>query len=119
MGRAVLGMVLVLALAGCSGDTDEAASSATTTTASASREEASYLQAIRSGLDVEDVSDQALLATGEETCAALDRGVSPLEVLGTLTEENADAGAVFLGVSATTLCRDHAAAVQELANTVP
>ncbi len=82
-----------------------------------SRADSAFLQAARQSLAVElnDVSDADLLTAGEAVCAALDRGIEPIEILVSGMETSGDLAPVLLGAAASTLCREHLAAVQALA----
>jgi hypothetical protein len=84
-----------------------------------SASEDAFLTAARGAGQFDAVSDTALLTAGRETCGALDRGVSPLEVAATAYEgsdSSGEAGMVILGAAASTLCRQHLGAVTELAD---
>jgi hypothetical protein len=50
-------------------------------------------------------------------CAALDRGVSPIEVLLLATEtDDTGGGAVIMGSAPAILCREHLPALEQLAD---
>jgi hypothetical protein len=75
-----------------------------------------FVQTARDSDLFNSVSDAALLAAGQEVCAALDRGVTPLEVFALATETDVEGGSVIMGTAVGTLCRDHLDAVRELAD---
>jgi hypothetical protein len=92
-----------------------------TDSGTSSANEDAILTAARGAGQFDAVSDAALLTAGRETCGALDRGVSPLEVAATAYEgsdSSGEAGMVILGAAASTLCREHLAAVTELAESL-
>jgi hypothetical protein len=137
MRRTVLapGLACVLLLTACGGEEltpeeraqeeresaeriEEALGTSTATTAAA---EDAFLTAARGSGLFDAVSDSALLSAGHETCGALDRGVSPMEIalMGfEESESSGQAGMVVLGAAASTLCREHMTEVQKLAETL-
>jgi hypothetical protein len=131
----VTGLVCLLVLAACGGEQPSPEERAQaeresaerieealgTDSATHSADEDAFLTAARGAGQFDAVSDAALLTAGRETCGALDRGVSPLEVAATAYEgsdSSGQAGMVLLGAAASTLCREHLAAVTGLAESL-
>jgi hypothetical protein len=131
----VTGLACLLLLAACGGEEQSPEERAQAERESAERieraletdsvtssaAENAFLTAARGAGQFDAVSDAALLTAGRETCGALDRGVSPLEVAATAYEgsdSSGQAGMVILGAAASTLCREHLPAVTELAESL-
>lgn len=74
-----------------------------------------FLQGVRATGLVAGYTDQSLLDLGHGACDALDEGATPAGLISSARESGSgDAGAAVLGMAATTLCREHLPAVQEL-----
>lgn len=74
-----------------------------------------FVQTARESGLFDAVSDDALATAGREVCAALDRGVTPIEVFALATETDLEGGTVIMGTAVGILCRNHLDAVQALA----
>lgn len=114
-------LVAALLAAGCSSSEGTTTTDAAGTTASAPRPSPKspdqlYLDTVRKGANVANVSDDALLVAGRSACDALDRGAEPIEVLSNAMETAGDDGMTILATAVTMLCREHLPAMEELAD---
>jgi hypothetical protein len=103
--------VVAFALAGCgTQDTGRPASPQAT----AQTPDELFVSMVRRSGKLDAVSDPTILAAGREVCAALDRGVSPLEVFLLAAEtDDSGGGAVIMGSAPAILCREHLPAVEQ------
>ena len=116
--RAVVLALVGSCLAGCSADPGDPTNTTRATgsaTSVALPPDELYVRTARESGYVDAVSDQALLAAGNEVCGALDRGVEPLDVFALATEMDLEAGTTIFSSSVSILCREHLEAAQELA----
>lgn len=109
--------VVVVPLVGCSASAPVEEEAVTPQSTQLAPDEL-YLETVRSTGYVDGETDEDLLAAGTETCAALDRGVDPIEVLALASEISKEAGTVVFGTAVPILCREHLEVVQELAESL-
>ncbi len=114
--RAVVGFT-VLALTACADDGPGRPASPQVT---AQAPDDLFVSTARRSGALDAVSDSTILAAGREVCAALDRGVSPIEVLSLAIETgDTEGGVAIIGSAGSILCREHLPALEQLADQMP
>lgn len=111
--RAITVVVAFTLVAGCGTQDDDGQPASPQVTVQAPDD--LFVSTVRRSGTLDAVSDSTILAAGRGVCAALDRGVSPIEVLSLAIETgDTEGGVAIVGSAGAILCREHLPALEQL-----